>query len=129
MRGYLFDSVERPFHRLAPGKESPFPYNDGNLKSVAALRELQLFANRLHTVITGISTAALIFPSYFKMRRLFKGGDYSRAALIFKEKKQNNFFINTIYLFNEPVQNKKKTQYCHFELQHTVESVGISRSL
>ena len=56
MNSKFFINIVRgclPFHRLAPGKESPFPYNDGNLKSVAALRktqeeQFQLFANRLH---------------------------------------------------------------------------------
>ena len=76
----------------------------------------------LNTLITSISAMLHIFSHTSKCAIC------SRVALTFKEKKQNHF-NNTIYLFNEPVQNKKKTQYHHFELQHSVKSVGIFQSL
>ena len=63
------------------------------------------------TVITRISATLILFSS-FKIRDLFKDSAYSRAAFTFKEKKQIIFY-NTVYLFNESVQNKKKTQYSH----------------
>ena len=34
-----------------------------------------------------------------------------------------------MHLFSKPVQNEKKTQYSHFELQNNVKSVAIFWSL
>ena len=62
------------------------------------------------------------------MKYLFKGGSYSQVVHIFKEKKQN-YFNNTLYLFNEPVQNEKKAQYSHYELPHNVKILAIFQSL
>ena len=69
-------------------------------------------------------TAPVIGVIEYSMWCLFKGSVYFRAVIIFKEKNKV-IFNNTIYLVNEPVQNKKKTQYSHFKLQHHVKSGSI----